>query len=77
MQVFPFGRMIGENITIITVPGRDLGWVRADPSQLEQVLLNLAVNSRELRRVERSLNERPRQTLAWNTLAEEFTKLMR
>jgi signal transduction histidine kinase/CheY-like chemotaxis protein len=41
------GRVIGENITIMTVPGRDLGWVRADPSQLEQVLLNLAVNARD------------------------------
>ena len=41
------GRVIGENITIITVPGRELGWVRADPSQLEQVLLNLAVNARD------------------------------
>jgi len=41
------GRVIGENITVITVPGRDLGWVRADPSQLEQVLLNLAVNARD------------------------------
>ena len=41
------GRVIGENINVITVPGRDLGWVRADPSQLEQVLLNLAVNARD------------------------------
>jgi two-component system cell cycle sensor histidine kinase/response regulator CckA len=41
------GRVIGENITITTLPGRDLGWVRADPSQLEQVLLNLAVNARD------------------------------
>jgi PAS domain S-box-containing protein len=41
------GRVIGENIKIITLPGRELGWVRADPSQLEQVLLNLAVNSRD------------------------------
>jgi two-component system cell cycle sensor histidine kinase/response regulator CckA len=41
------GRVIGEHISIITVPGRDLGWVRADPSQLEQVLLNLAVNARD------------------------------
>ena len=41
------GRVIGENITIMTVPGRDVGWVRADPSQVEQVLLNLAVNARD------------------------------
>jgi IS30 family transposase len=32
---------------------------------------------RTLRRVERSLNERPGQTLAWNAPAEEFGNLMR
>jgi two-component system cell cycle sensor histidine kinase/response regulator CckA len=40
-------RVIGENITIVTVRGTDTGWVRADPGQLEQVLLNLAVNARD------------------------------
>lgn len=40
-------RVIGENITIVTVRGADTGWVRADPGQLEQVLLNLAVNARD------------------------------
>jgi two-component system, cell cycle sensor histidine kinase and response regulator CckA len=40
-------RVIGENITIDTVRGADTGWVRADPGQLEQVLLNLAVNARD------------------------------
>ncbi len=40
-------RVIGEHITIVTVPGPDLGWVRADAGQLEQVLLNLAVNARD------------------------------
>jgi len=35
------------------------------------------LTARELRRVEKSLNGRPRQTLGWNTPAEEFTKLMR
>jgi len=40
-------RVIGENITIVTVRGSDTGWVRADPGQLEQVLLNLAVNARD------------------------------
>ena len=35
------------------------------------------LTARQLQRVERSLNGRPRQTLGWNTPAEEFTKLMR
>jgi CheY-like chemotaxis protein len=40
-------RVIGEDIDIVTVAGAELGRVRADPSQLEQVLLNLAVNARD------------------------------
>ncbi len=41
------GRLIGENIELRTTLARDLGAVRADPSQLEQVILNLAVNARD------------------------------
>ena len=40
-------RMIGEDIQLIAEPGPLLGRVRADPAQLEQVLMNLAVNSRD------------------------------
>ncbi len=40
-------RVIGENFSIATVRGPDVGLVRADPGQLEQVLLNLAVNARD------------------------------
>ena len=40
-------RVIGDHIEIVTVTAPQLGWVRADPGQLEQVLLNLAVNARD------------------------------
>jgi PAS domain S-box-containing protein len=40
-------RLIGEDIDLITVPAADLWVVRADPGQIEQVLLNLAVNARD------------------------------
>jgi signal transduction histidine kinase/CheY-like chemotaxis protein len=38
-------RLIGEHIELTIVPGRDLGQVMADPGQLEQILMNLLVNS--------------------------------
>jgi PAS domain S-box-containing protein len=40
-------RLIGEHIALVTVLAPDLGRVRADPSQVEQVLVNLAVNARD------------------------------
>jgi PAS domain S-box-containing protein len=40
-------RLIGENIEVEIVPAPSLGRVKADPGQMEQVILNLAVNSRD------------------------------
>jgi PAS domain S-box-containing protein len=40
-------RLIGEDISVRTVMAPDLGAVRADPSKLEQVVVNLAVNARD------------------------------
>ena len=40
-------RLIGDNIELNMVHGRDIGKVRADQGQLEQVIINLAVNARD------------------------------
>ena len=40
-------RLIGETIDLVTVTAQDLGRVKADPGQLEQMLLNLCVNARD------------------------------
>jgi len=40
-------RLIGEKIQLVVTHDRNLGPVRADPSQLEQVIVNLVVNARD------------------------------
>jgi CheY-like chemotaxis protein len=40
-------RMIGDDIQLVIRPSASLGMIMADPSQLEQVLMNLAVNARD------------------------------
>ena len=40
-------RLLGENVRLEVSHGRNLGAVRADPGQLEQVIVNLAVNARD------------------------------
>jgi hypothetical protein len=40
-------RLIGEDVELVAVTAKDLGMVKADPSQIEQVLMNLAVNARD------------------------------
>ncbi len=41
------GRLIGEDVALRVRLGEDLGCVRADPVQLEQVLMNLVINARD------------------------------
>ncbi len=40
-------RLIGEDVQLMTVFDEHLGSVRADPGQIDQVLMNLAVNARD------------------------------
>lgn len=40
-------RLIGESIQFNLVHGRDLGVVRVDPGQFDQIIINLAVNARD------------------------------
>jgi len=40
-------RLIGEDIDLVSVRGKDLWNVKADPGQIEQVIVNLVVNSRD------------------------------
>jgi two-component system cell cycle sensor histidine kinase/response regulator CckA len=40
-------RLLGETVELVVKHGRNLGPIRADPGQLEQVIVNLAVNARD------------------------------
>ncbi len=40
-------RLLGANVTLSTLPHRELWRVKADPGQIEQVILNLGVNARD------------------------------
>ena len=40
-------RLIGEDIELVVRISADLGTIRADASQMEQIIMNLAVNSRD------------------------------
>jgi signal transduction histidine kinase/ActR/RegA family two-component response regulator len=41
------GRLVGEQYQLETVLEAALGWVEADPSQIEQVIMNLVLNARD------------------------------
>src|SRR5919108_2493606 len=40
-------RLIGEDIQLTLIPSKDLGRIRADPVQIEQIIMNLAANARD------------------------------
>jgi two-component system cell cycle sensor histidine kinase/response regulator CckA len=40
-------RLLGTNVRLDVIHGRNLGPVKGDPGQLEQVIINLAVNARD------------------------------
>lgn len=40
-------RLIGEDISLVWLPGADLWAVKMDPSQLDQILANLCINARD------------------------------
>jgi CheY-like chemotaxis protein len=40
-------RLLGEDVEFATIPGENLGLIRADQGQLGQILMNLVVNSRD------------------------------
>jgi len=39
--------LIGDNVTLVCVLNGSLGTIEADPSQIDQVLMNLAINARD------------------------------
>lgn len=40
-------RLIGDNVELISVMSDSLGTIKVDPSQIDQVLMNLAINARD------------------------------
>jgi PAS domain S-box-containing protein len=40
-------RLIGGNVELVSVLQKDLGAIEADPTQIEQVLMNLVINARD------------------------------
>jgi len=41
------GRLIGEDVEVLMIPGPELWQVEADPGQMEQVIMNLVINARD------------------------------
>lgn len=60
-------RLLDETVTLEIRHGRNLGAIRADPGQLEQVIVNLAVNARDA--IQSSEQNRGRGALTLETFA--------
>jgi CheY-like chemotaxis protein len=41
------GRLVGEGVELEVAPTDEIGWVEADPADLEQILANLVLNARD------------------------------
>jgi nitrogen-specific signal transduction histidine kinase/ActR/RegA family two-component response regulator len=63
-------RLLGEDVDVVIVPRPDTGHVKADPGQMEQVIINMAVNARD------AMPEGGRLTVSTGnvTLDERFTR---
>lgn len=68
-------RLLGAKITLRTHHDRDLGPVRADPRQLEQVIINLAVNARDA--IQARGGENATGTLSFSTRRVAATDIRR
>lgn len=73
-------RIIGERVQLVVTHDRNLGAVRADPTQLEQVIVNLAVNARDAmlaRKVPGSGDGTRKLTIATRRIAASDVRAMR
>ncbi|BBC72608.1 histidine kinase [Altererythrobacter sp. B11] len=68
-------RLLGAKITLRTHHDRNLGPVRADPRQLEQVIINLAVNARDA--IQAKHGEHAHGTLSFSTRRVEAIDIRR
>ncbi len=41
------GRLIGEDVELLTIPEPELWQVEVDPGQMEQMIMNLAINAKD------------------------------
>src|SRR5690606_5372119 len=74
-------RLIGASIELDLIHGRDLGLVKVDEGQMEQVLINLAVNARDamegkgqlIIETENLTNKKPKELVSEELPAGEWT----